>query len=60
MIGIDGTKAKFYKLQLRRENGMVFNATFNNRVEENGVHRKNLSQVTVKLYHIMLYLVVLV
>ena len=57
MIGIDGTKAKFYKLQLRRENGMVFNATFNNRVEENGVHRKNLSQVTVKLYHIMLYLV---
>ena len=60
MIGIDGTKAKFYKLQLRRENSMVFNATFNNRVEENGVHRKNLSQVTVKLYHIMLYLVVLV
>jgi hypothetical protein len=36
---------------------MVFNATFNNRMEENGVHRKNLSQVTVKLYHIMLYLV---
>jgi len=46
---------------------MVFNATFNNisvipwlsvlLVEETGVPGENLSQVTDKLYHIMLYLV---
>jgi hypothetical protein len=44
---------------------MVFNATFNNisviswrsvsLVEETGVPGENLSQVTDKLYHIMLY-----
>ena len=41
---------------------MVFNATFNNisaiswqSVEETAVLRKNLSKVTYKLYHIMLY-----
>jgi len=44
---------------------MVFNATFNNisaiswrsvsLVEETGVPREKLSQVTGKLYHIMLY-----
>jgi hypothetical protein len=46
---------------------MVFNATFNNisviswlsvlLVEETGVPGENLSQITDKLYHIMLYLV---
>ena len=46
---------------------MVFNGTFNNisviswlsvlLVEETGVSGENLSQVTDKLYHIMLYLV---
>jgi hypothetical protein len=38
---------------------MVFNTTFNNTsvllVEETGVSEENLSQVTDKFYHIMLY-----
>jgi hypothetical protein len=52
------------KLILAKNNGMVFNATFNNisviswlsvvLMEKIGVPRENL-QVTDRLYHIMLY-----